>query len=132
MLRMTTVSSHQHIAESERPVCNKCGRPLDSLACGHCRKRLPPEQTAELSALWKMATRMGDDRRKQPYGGDGICFSADEEDTHTNGPTRGIEPAPQWVVDGAAKLIGGPFDLDVAASQRTQKPRDSLPHKKMG
>lgn len=41
--------------------------------------------------------------------------------THTNGKTRGIVSAPDWIVSGAQELIGGPFDLDVAAQADNAK-----------
>lgn len=91
-------------------VCPVCGQSLR-----RCRCRLSAEQSATLSAAYKRLLRLGGNGRVPHDSGGGICFDGDEEDAHTNGETRGIVSAPKWIVDGAAKLIGGPFDLDVAA-----------------
>ena len=36
--------------------------------------------------------------------------------THTDGPSKGICPCNRWIIAKIQEIIGGPFDLDVAAS----------------
>ena len=42
--------------------CPKCGRPVESLCCGHCGSQLPAEQADLYGAVVKKLARLGGDR----------------------------------------------------------------------
>ena len=42
--------------------CPKCGRPVDSLCCGHCGSQLPAEQADLYGAIVKKIAKLGGNR----------------------------------------------------------------------
>jgi DNA (cytosine-5)-methyltransferase 1 len=83
---------------SDKPLrCPKCGRPVESLCCGHCGSQLPAEQADLYGAVVKKLAKLGGNRADATNkGGVSKDDPAAEDLPNDDGDT----PTPQWPFDG--------------------------------
>ena len=91
------LDSGEENADRKTLRCPKCGRPVESLCCGHCGSRLPSEQAHLYGAIVKKLARLGGDRTDATNkGGVSKDDPAAEDLPNDDGDT----PTPQWPFDG--------------------------------
>ena len=77
--------------------CPKCGKPVESLCCGHCGSQLPAEQADLYGAIVKKLARLGGNRADATNKG-GV--SKDDPAAEDLPNDDGDAPTPQWPFDG--------------------------------